>query len=135
MEHDSENGWVQGEDESVIQALTIGVIRDLTCEIEGIERENPSMSQDEVLEVILSKNWYYVSKIPELPCWNDWFVIIAMQRVKEYFCREKYRLTEKEIKIVENVIYEMMDEFRSWKNSGGFYRHRIGYVNRKLRTT
>jgi len=115
MEHKSENGWVQGEDESVVQALTIGVIMDLTYEIEGIERENPSMSEDEVLELILSKNWYYVSKVPELPCWSEWFVIIAMQRVKEYFCREKYRLTGKEIRIVENVIYEMMDKFLSWK--------------------
>ena len=115
MEHKSENGWVQGEDESVIQALTIGVIIDLTYEIEGIERENPSMSDDEVLELILSKKWYYVSKVPELLCWSDWFVIIAMQRVKEYFCREKYRLTGKEIRIVENVIYEMMDKFLSWK--------------------
>ena len=115
MEHKSENGWVQGEDESVIRDLTVGVIIDLTYEIEGIERENQSMSDDEVLELILSKNWYYVSKVPELPCWSEWFVIIAMQRVKEYFCREKYRLTEKEIRIVENVIYEMMDEFLSWK--------------------
>ena len=67
MEHKSENGWVQGEDESVIQALTIGLIIDLTYEIEGIERENPSMSDDEVLELILSKKWYYVSKVPRTP--------------------------------------------------------------------
>jgi hypothetical protein len=93
------------------------------------------MSEDEVLELILSKNWYYVPEFPELPCWSDWFVIIAMQRVKEYFCREKYRLTAKEIKIVENVIYEMMDEFRNWENSGGFYRSRIGYGNRRQTTT
>jgi hypothetical protein len=56
MEHKSENGWVKGEGESVIRDLTVGVIMDLTYEIEVIERENRSMSEDEVLELILSKN-------------------------------------------------------------------------------
>ena len=116
-----------GEHKSVIEALTAGVILEIAYAMEGIARQYLEMSEDDVLQYILSKKWYYVPKVHELPSWRDWFVIIAKNRVIEFFCCESYKLTGKELKIVDNAIYEMMDEFRSWKHRGGYYRHRIGY--------
>jgi hypothetical protein len=107
--------------------MTMATILDLTNEIEAYERLYPEKSEDEVLKLIRSKRWYYVSKTPEFQTWSDWFVIMVMNSVLENLSFYQIKMADEEIKMVKNLIYKTMDEFPYWKGKGGYYRQRIGF--------
>ena len=114
---------------TLISDITTATILDLTCEIEAYERLYPEKSEDEVLKLIRSKRWYYVSKTSEFASWSDWFVIMIMNGVCENLSFYKIKISNEEQKFVENLIYRMMNEFPCWKSKGGYYRQRIGLEN------
>lgn len=112
---------------TLISDMTMAAILDLTTEIEAYERMYPEKSEDEVLKLIRSKRWNYVTKTPEFQTWSDWFEIMVMNGVCENLSFYKTRMSNEEQKFVENLIYKTMDEFPCWKSRGGYYRQRIGF--------
>lgn len=107
---------------TLISDMTIAAILDLTTEIEAYERMYPEKSEDEVLKLIRSKRWYFVNKIPELPSWCGWFVIMVMNGVWENLSFYQIKMADEEIKMVKNLIYKTIDEFPYWKGKGSYYR-------------
>ncbi len=112
---------------TVISDMTMATILDLSNEIEAYERLYPEKSEDEVLKFIRSKRWYYVSKIPELTSWRDWFLIMVVNGVRENLSFYQIKMTDEEYKSVEDFIYKTMDDFPGWKSKGGYFRQRIGF--------
>lgn len=129
MLDDSNNKMLDIDRSILISDMTLAAILDLTTEIEAYERMYPEKSEDEVLKLIRSKRWYYVSKTPEFASWSDWFVIMVMNGVCENLSFYQIKISNEEQKFVENLIYKMMNEFLCWKSKGGYYRQRIGLEN------
>ena len=127
MPNNTKNEMLDIERSTVISDMTIATIIGLTNEIEAYERMYPEKSEDEVLKLIRSKRWYYVPKMPELPSWCDWLLIMAMNGVWENLSFYQIKMTDEEQKFIENLIYKTMDEFPGWKSQGGYYRQRIGF--------
>jgi hypothetical protein len=127
MAGDSKSETLDIDRSTLISDMTMAAILDLTTDIEAYERIYPEKSEDEVLKLILSKRWYYVSKTPEFAFWSDWFVIIVMNGVWENLSFYKIKITDEESRLVKNLIYKTMDEFPCWKSRGGYYRQRIGF--------
>ncbi len=127
MTCNSKHEMLEIDKPTLISDMTIAAILDLTTEIEAYERMYPEKSEDEVLKLIRSKSWYYVTKIPELASWNDWFVIMVTNSVRERLSFYQIKMTDEESEFVETLIYKTMDEFPCWKSRGGYYRQRIGF--------
>jgi hypothetical protein len=127
MPSDSKNEMLDIDRSTLISDMTMATILDLTNEIEAYERMYPEKSEDEVLKLIRSKRWYYVSKIPEFQTWSDWFLIMVMNGVCENLSFYQIKMTDEEFKLIKNLIYKTMDEFPYWKSKGGYYRQRIGF--------
>jgi hypothetical protein len=112
---------------TLISDMTMAAILDLTTEIEAYERMYPEKSENQVLKLIRSKRWYYVSKTPEFASWRDWFVIMVINGVCENLSFYRIKMADEEYRLVENLIYKTMSEFPCWKSKGGYYRQRIGF--------
>lgn len=127
MSDDSNKELIDEEMTTDILDITMAAIIYLIDEIEGYTIQYPKKSKDEVLELIRSKEWIYVSKKPEFLTWRDWFVMIAVNRIIQCLKWRRDKITEEQIKHVENLIYETMDDFENQKSRGKYNIYRIGF--------
>jgi len=116
-----------GEREDMIMGTTIMVIHELISQIEGYMREYIGTEEDEALEYIRTKEWYYENEFPSFPTCRDWFMTMTLNGVKEYLKPDQIELNEDEIDRVKNLIHKTLDEFRFKQGSGCYCSYRIGF--------
>lgn len=126
--HDySKKKMFEGEREAIIDGMALSEIYHLTAQTEGYMREYPGKEENEALEYIRSREWYYENETPEFPTWRDWFKTMTLNSVKEHLKRDQIELSEDELNRVINLIYKTMDEFRFGQGSCGYFSYRIGF--------